>query len=49
VVSDLAGVPPALMAIAALAQTTIPIALLLGPHIAAARDETPAAMRADGS
>jgi MFS family permease len=38
VVSDLAGVPPALMAIALLALTTIPVALLLGPHIAAARD-----------
>jgi MFS family permease len=37
VVSDLAGVPPALMAIAVLALTTVPIALLLGPHIAAAR------------
>ena len=47
-VSDLAGVPPALMAIAVLALTTIPVALLLGPHIAAARDATPAAMRADG-
>ena len=49
VVSDLAGVPPALMAIAVLALTTIPVALLLGPHIAAARDTKPVvAIPADG-
>jgi MFS transporter, FSR family, fosmidomycin resistance protein len=48
VVSDLAGVPPALMAIAVLALTTIPVALLLGPHIAAARDTKPAAATPGG-
>jgi MFS family permease len=32
--SDFAGVPTALMLVAALAVTTVPIALLLGPHIA---------------
>ena len=36
-VSDFAGVPTALMLVAALAVTTVPIALLLGPHIAKAR------------
>ena len=34
IVSDFAGVPTALMLVAALAVTTVPIALLLGPHIA---------------
>jgi FSR family fosmidomycin resistance protein-like MFS transporter len=34
VMSDLAGVPTALMLVAALAVTTVPIALLLDPHIA---------------
>ena len=33
-VSDAAGVPPALLTVAALAVTTVPIALLLAPHIA---------------
>jgi MFS family permease len=37
VVSDLAGVPAALIAIAALSLIAIPVALLLGPHIAGAR------------
>jgi hypothetical protein len=32
--SDFAGVPAALLLIAGLAVTTVPIALLLGPHIA---------------
>ena len=31
--SDFAGVPTALMVVAALAVTTVPVALLLGPHI----------------
>ena len=35
--SDFAGVPTALMLVAALAVTTVPIALLLGPHIAQVR------------
>jgi MFS family permease len=34
IVSDFAGVPTALMLVAGLAVTTVPIALLLGPHIA---------------
>jgi MFS family permease len=34
ILSDFAGVPTALMLVAALAVTTVPIALLLGPHIA---------------
>jgi MFS transporter, FSR family, fosmidomycin resistance protein len=34
IVSDFAGVPTALTLVAALAVTTVPIALLLGPHIA---------------
>jgi MFS family permease len=34
IVSDLAGVPSALLAIAVLAVATMPFALLLGPHIA---------------
>ena len=33
-VSDLAGVPMALLLVAALAVATVPIALLLAPHIA---------------
>jgi len=33
IVSDFAGVPTALMLVAGLAVTTVPIALLLGPHI----------------
>jgi MFS family permease len=33
-VSDFAGVPPALLLIAGLAVTTVPIALLLDPHVA---------------
>ncbi|HZC79591.1 MAG TPA: MFS transporter [Ktedonobacterales bacterium] len=33
ILSDFAGVPTALMLVAALAVTTVPIALLLGPHI----------------
>ena len=35
--SDLAGVPTALLSVAALAITTVPVALLLGPHIGKSR------------
>jgi MFS family permease len=45
VVSDLAGVPLALFAIAGLAVTTVPIALLLDPHVA--KRSRPAATRPD--
>ena len=46
VVSDLAGVPLALFAIAGLAVTTVPIALLLDPHVA--KRSRPAATRPAG-
>ena len=36
-VSDFAGVPAALIAIAALAVATVPVAILLGPHVTDAR------------
>jgi MFS transporter, FSR family, fosmidomycin resistance protein len=47
IVSDLAGVPSALQAIATLAITTVPVAFALGPHLAARGPLSPS-LRGEG-